>query len=193
MVSQASYNLSQFSDGIWYFFVSFNSGSAWSPPVMEKFMLDRTPPEPFVISRVDTNQADIQPVFAWSANDDTSGVDHDEVKIGNGDWFNASTIQSGSSSYSFRRSRRPARGRSPSVRLTGREVYRRVARFWHLPLFALNTPVSQDRLFCGLSALFSEWGWAIAASLSFSFSLPTGSSTICSLEEALKRTEKIRG
>jgi len=34
LVSQTNYDLSKFSDGIWYFFVSFNSGNAWSPPAV---------------------------------------------------------------------------------------------------------------------------------------------------------------
>ena len=165
-VSQASYNLSQFSDGIWYFFVSFESGSAWSPPAMEKFMLDRTPPEPFVISRVDTNQADSQPIFAWSANDNTSGIDHYAVKIGDGDWFNASTIQNGSSSYILP-PQSPTGVRTLTVRAFDKAGNYTDASltFSVLPLTALSMPCEKTAFFCGFSAIFSQWGWAIVGML----------------------------
>jgi Sec-independent protein translocase protein TatA len=166
MISQTSYDLSNFADGVWYFFVSFESGSAWSSPVMEKLMLDRTPPEPFIISRVDTNQADKQPIFAWSANDDMSGIDHYEVKIGNGDWFNASAIQNGSSSYILP-PQAPIGVRTLTVRAFDKAGNYTDAslNFSVLPLTALSAPCEKSAFFCGLSGIFSEWGWAIAGIL----------------------------
>ena len=163
MVSQTSYDLSNFADGAWYFFVSFESGSAWSPPAMEKFMLDRTPPEPFVISRVDTNQADIQPIFAWSANDDTSGIDHYEVKIGNGDWFNASTIQNGSSSYVLP-PQSPTGARTLTVRAFDRAGNYTDASL-SFSVLGVNAACGDSSFMCGFSAFFSRWGWAIAGLL----------------------------
>jgi hypothetical protein len=161
MISQASYNLSQFSDGIWYFFVSFNNGSAWSPPAVMKLMLDRTPPQPFVISRVDTNQADIQPVFAWAATDDTSGIDHYEVQIGNGDWFQASSIANGSSSYIL-----PPQSPTGARLLTVR-AFDKAGNYTDAALdfsvLAPGTACGGSPFACGSAAFFSKWGWAIVA------------------------------
>ena len=160
-ISQASYNLSQFSDGIWYFFVSFNNGSAWSPPTVMKLMLDRTPPEPFVISRVDTDQADTQPIFAWAANDETSGIDHYEVQVGNGDWFDASTIQNGSSSYELS-PQSPIGARTLTVR-----AFDKAGNYTDASLtfsvLAPGTACGGSPFACASAAFFSRWGWAIVA------------------------------
>jgi hypothetical protein len=156
MVSQASYDLSQFSDGIWYFFVSFNSGSAWSPPAVVRLMLDRTPPEPFLISRVDTNQADIQPVFAWTANDDTSGIDHYEVQIGDGDWFNASTIQNGTSSYMLP-PQSPTTGRTLTVRAFDKAGNYTDATT-NFTVLAPPVVCTAGKFSCAVSAFFARWG-----------------------------------
>lgn len=54
--------------------------------------VDTTPPNPFSITEVTIDPSDPQPVFTWSANDPKSGIAYYSVKIGNGAWFNASTI-----------------------------------------------------------------------------------------------------
>lgn len=160
-ISQASYNLSQFSDGIWYFFVSFNNGSAWSPPTVMRIMLDRTPPQPFVISRVDTNQADIQPLFEWLANDVTAGVDHYEVKIGNGDWFNASSIANGSSSYILP-PQSPTAERTLTVRAFDKAGNYTDASL-NFSVLSPGTACGNSAFVCGSAAFFSRWGWVIVA------------------------------
>lgn len=160
LVSQTTYDLSSFEDGRWYFFVSFNSGSAWSPPTVMEIMLDRTPPEPFVITREDTNLADPQPVFAWAANDDTSGIDHYEVKIGNGDWFDASTIQNGSSSYML-----PPQSPTNSRTLTVR-AYDKAGNFTDattdFTVLPPAVPCEAGAFPCAVSAFFARWGALIS-------------------------------
>lgn len=155
-VSQATYDLSQLSDGVWYFFVSFNNGSAWSPPAVEKIMIDRTPPDPFVISRVDTTLTDTQPIFAWAANDEVSGIDHYEVKIGGGDWFQASTIQNGSSSYMLP-PQSPTRMRTLTVR-----AFDRAGNYTDASLnFSVLAPpafCNGSGLSCAVSIFFAQWG-----------------------------------
>jgi hypothetical protein len=54
--------------------------------------VDTTPPNPFAITEVTTDPSDPQPIFTWSATDQESGISDYLVKIGNGDWFPASTI-----------------------------------------------------------------------------------------------------
>lgn len=156
LVSQASYDLSNFADGPWYFSVSFSNGSAWSPPSTMEFLLDRTPPQPFILTRVDTNLADPQPVFAWAANDAASGIDHYEVKIGDGDWFDASAIQNGSSSYML-----PPQSPTPSRTLTVR-AYDRAGNFTDattdFTVLAPATPCNATDISCAVSLFFAQWG-----------------------------------
>ncbi len=116
LVSQTAYDLTTFDDGQWYFFVSFESGRTWSAPAVKPMWLDRTPPDPFVIVREDTNLMDSQPVFQWVATDKTSGIAYYEVKIGDGDWFNASSIEDGTSSEYTLPSQFPAASRTLTVR-----------------------------------------------------------------------------
>jgi hypothetical protein len=172
LVSQASYDLSNFPDGTWYFFVSFNNGSAWSPPAVQEIMLDRTPPEPFVISREDINENDTQPVFAWAATDQTSGIDHYDVKIGNGDWFPASTIQNGSSSYMLP-PQSPASSRTLTVR-----AFDKAGNYTDSSItFTVTAPVvlcSTNNLSCKISLFFAQWGSAITAILTFLLLLMAG-------------------
>jgi hypothetical protein len=74
-----------------------SAGSAASPaPTVSA--PDTTPPAPFVISSVldsestTTDPTDPQPIFAWSTTDPLSGIAKYMVKIGDGDWFDASAI-----------------------------------------------------------------------------------------------------
>lgn len=93
-----TYSLVGDSDGPWYFFVNYESGGDWSAAAMAPVLIDRTPPESFVIVREDTNLLDPQPVFEWAATDKTSGIAGYQVKIGDGDWFNAASIADASTS-----------------------------------------------------------------------------------------------
>lgn len=156
LVSQASYDLSNFADGPWYFSISFSNGDTWSPPSTMEFLLDRTPPQPFILTRVDTNLADPQPVFAWTANDAASGIDHYEVKIGDGDWFDASTIQNGSSSYMLP-PQSPALARTLTVR-----AYDKAGNFTDattdFTVLAPAVPCSANDISCAISLFFAQWG-----------------------------------
>lgn len=160
MVSQASYNLSQFSDGVWYFFVSFNSGSAWSPPAVVRLMLDRSPPAPFIISRIDTNQTDPRPLFAWAANDVTSGIDHYEVKIGDGDWFDSSVIQNGSSSYLLPL-QSPAIWRTLTVRAFDKAGNYADATT-NFTVIGPAVGCTAGNFSCAVSSFFAQWGALIS-------------------------------
>jgi len=160
LISQTSYDLSNFADGVWYFFVSFESGNSWSPPVAESFMLDRTPPDLFVIAREDPSMSDTQPVFTWVATDQTSGIDHYEVKIGDGDWFNPASLQNGSSSYVLP-PQSPTGGRSLTVRAfdkAGNHTDASIA----FRVLAPGAPC-MNLIFssCVFSEFFAEWGWLV--------------------------------
>ncbi len=161
LVSQATYDLSNLSDGAWHFFVSFNNGSAWSPPASEELLLDRTPPQPFIITREDTNQTDNQPVFAWVANDAASGIDHYEVKIGDGDWFDASTIQNGSSSYILP-PQSPTNARTLTVRAFDKAGNYTDATT-NFTVLAPAVLCKGNGFSCSISLFFAQWGALISS------------------------------
>ncbi|HUC01601.1 MAG TPA: hypothetical protein VMA75_01720 [Candidatus Paceibacterota bacterium] len=161
LVSQASYDLSNFADGPWYFYVSFNNGSAWSPPSVKEFLLDRTPPDPFIISREGADQPDSRPVFQWVASDAASGIDHYEVKIGDGDWFDASTIQAGSSTYVLPL-QSPASARTLTVRAFDKAGNHTDAT---VDFSVPGVPCNGGAFFCRLPVFFSQWGWVIVGIL----------------------------
>ncbi len=106
VISQAKYDLKLFDDGILYFSARFsakggsasdgkNSGENWGPAAVKYFHLDRTPPESFRIISEDGDSTNERPVFNWNANDKTSGIAYYQIKIGEGDWFNANIIEEG--------------------------------------------------------------------------------------------------
>lgn len=93
IVSDITYDVKNFKDGAYYFFISFKSGNDWGPVSTKTLHLDRTPPEPFAITRQDKSATSTRPVFYWTATDKTSGVTRYQAKIGDGDWFDPRTIE----------------------------------------------------------------------------------------------------
>jgi len=155
LVSQASYDLTQVSDGVWYFFLSFESGGSWSAPAVKEFDLDRTPPNPFVIVREDGggDLTDTRPAFQWAATDQTSGVADYQVKIGDGNWFDASTIQQGSSYVLPLQSL--TNGRTLTVRAFDRAGNTRDASL----TFQVLAPCEGNIELCSFSRFAVQWGW----------------------------------
>jgi hypothetical protein len=95
--TSASYDLSSVNDGTWYFLISSETNGLWLPVVVRTLRLDRTPPEPFTITRTDSDPADTQLTFTWATVDALSGLSHYEIKIGDGDWIDPENLQQGSS------------------------------------------------------------------------------------------------
>jgi hypothetical protein len=57
---------------------------------------DTTPPDPFAVTEIPASISDPtnpHPIFTWSTTDASSGIDKYLVKIGDGDWFDASSIR----------------------------------------------------------------------------------------------------
>src|SRR5258708_4246617 len=96
-VTSASYDLTQFSDGIWYFYLATESEGAWTSVSRVSFQLDNTPPKPFTIIQKNDNLAitNPSPVFQWDATDKASGIAYYQARIGDGDWFDPLTIIQG--------------------------------------------------------------------------------------------------
>ena len=95
--TSASYDLSSLNDGVWHFLISSETNGIWSPVVVKQFGLDRKPPDPFTITRTDSDPADTQLTFTWTTTDSLSGLSHYEAKIGDGDWFDPEGLRQGSS------------------------------------------------------------------------------------------------
>lgn len=84
--------ISDIDDGIWYLHGQFDNGPIGS----YKFQVDTKPPADFTISRSDTNDdTNPQPELLFETTDETSGVDHYEVKVGDNDWFSVAASLAG--------------------------------------------------------------------------------------------------
>lgn len=99
LVSEAAYDLRTFANGKLYFSARFKKSNYWGPEAVRYFRLDRTPPEPFDVIRVDKIPSNTHPVFSWDAEDKISGVAYEQIKIGEGDWFNPGIIKNGDGNY----------------------------------------------------------------------------------------------
>ena len=95
--TSASYGLASLKDGVWYFLISSETNGIWSPVAKKTIRLDRTPPEPFAITRTDSDPADTQMTFTWATTDLSSGLSRYEIKIGDGSWIDPANLQRGSS------------------------------------------------------------------------------------------------
>jgi hypothetical protein len=90
----SSKNYSEVEDGVWYFHIRFQNKDGWGEISRFKIQIDTKPPYPFEI-KVD-NEGDStnpQPILYFQAKDDTSGINHYEIKIGQGEVFSLLEVQ----------------------------------------------------------------------------------------------------
>ena len=154
-VSQAPYDLRQLKDGTWYFSVHFKKGGDWGPAVSRALLLDRTSPEPFSIIRESSDLTVKQPVFKWGANDETSGIAYYEIKIGEGDWFDASGIEKDSAYVLPPQS--PARSRTLLVR-----AYDNAGNFKDSSIkFDVIPKTGWQAWWYKFLIFLNEWGWLL--------------------------------
>ena len=159
-VSQVTYDLSQYNDGTWYFYAAFESGGIWSPASLFAFHLDRTPPEPFLLQKNDgVALLSASPVFRWVATDKTSGVSHYEVKIGDGDWFDATTIAKGGTLYELP-FQSPTAARTLTVRAYDKAGNYRGASL----IFSVDGSTCNHGFLlpCFLGDIGEQWSWVFA-------------------------------
>jgi len=84
------------SEGSHYFHIRFINNVGAGPILHYRFMVDLTPPRPFNINFVDGDTSpNPRPRLLFSTIDDLSGLDHYEMKIGDGDWFDPKDIFEG--------------------------------------------------------------------------------------------------
>ncbi len=80
--------ITNFTDGIWYFHVQLRNASGWGEISHFRFQIDTQPPEPFAIKFIDgTKTENPQPAVIFDTTDSLSGVDYYKIKIGEGDFF----------------------------------------------------------------------------------------------------------
>lgn len=82
-----SAKFNDFKDGTNYFHLKFNASGTWGPVAHYRFNIDSRVPKEFEILRLDNDLENPRPRISFETNDETSGIDHYELKIGNGDWF----------------------------------------------------------------------------------------------------------
>lgn len=88
LLSNVSYDVSKFADGIWYFHLRYHTSAGWGPVSRRAVRMDFTPPEVPILSRVDEDDpTSPRPVFGWKSKDAASGIAQYQMKIGEGDWF----------------------------------------------------------------------------------------------------------
>jgi hypothetical protein len=93
MLSSVSYDLTAYREGMWYFYAKFHGANGWGPTALRQVRIDFSPPESFSVTEQSSGDStDPQPVFSWATTDAMSGIKKYLVKIGDGDWFDASTI-----------------------------------------------------------------------------------------------------
>jgi len=96
-ISQGVFNSKAFErieDGVWYFHIKLQNDRGWGNTTHFKIQIDSLPPYPFEI--IIDNEGDPTnpfPFLYFEAKDDTSGISHYEIKIGEGDIFNLIEVQ----------------------------------------------------------------------------------------------------
>ncbi len=81
-------------DGVWYFHIKLKDKNGWGEMAHTKAQIDTNPPDGFEIT-VDNegDTANPQPFLYFQAEDNVSGINHYEIKIGEGDVFTLVEVQ----------------------------------------------------------------------------------------------------
>ncbi len=83
--------LEKIDDGVWYFHAQFKNAKGWGAVSTFRFQIDTKPPEPFSIQIIDGKEVSTpRPTILFNTTDSLSGIDHYNIKIGEGD-FNTLT------------------------------------------------------------------------------------------------------
>src|SRR3989338_2167366 len=81
-------------DGVWYFHVQFRNPRGWGTAEDYRVQIDTIPPESFIIQFPDGRETfETEPRIGFSTTDSLSGIDRYEVKIGEGNFFNAEGLK----------------------------------------------------------------------------------------------------
>lgn len=84
-----SKNVESLNDGVWYFHTQFRNATGWGEITHFRFQVDTQKPTVFNITEVMRNDQTLSKVqFLFDAQDETSGINHYEIKIDNDEAFN---------------------------------------------------------------------------------------------------------
>jgi hypothetical protein len=79
-------SLEDVPDGVYYFHAQFRTSAGWGTPHHFRFRIDTMDPDPFKIIFPKGNRSEIpDPAISFRASDSLSGIDHYDIKIGNGE------------------------------------------------------------------------------------------------------------
>ncbi len=164
-VTKISYDTTRLTDGIWYFYASYESGGVWAPVTSRVLHLDRTPPDPFVITLKDQDGTFSRPAFQWAAIDKTSGIAYYQAKIGDGDWFNPAILANKNSLYTL-----PVQSPTSRRLLTVR-AYDYAGNFREAS-FAFNVAETNNGCLAGgplcfVQYVFGQWNWPLVLAILF--------------------------
>ncbi len=87
--ADTSFSRGNVADGVWYLHVRARYDGGWSSPAHYAFRIDGTPPEPFQITLTHDTETDRTATLDFAATDATSGIDHYEVKVDDGEFYTA--------------------------------------------------------------------------------------------------------
>lgn len=96
------------TDGVWYLSIRGNGASGWSGTTHYKVQIDTNPPNPFQPVTDPVGESSVRPTISFSTTDALSGIDHYEVKLDNGAFFQSSNpyrpdrISSGEHTFTIR-------------------------------------------------------------------------------------------
>lgn len=83
-----SKSFSSVKDGIWYFHIKFKNEAGWGDITRFRVQIDATAPNPFEIkSDNEGDSTNPRPLLYFKAEDEASGINHYDVKIGDGEVF----------------------------------------------------------------------------------------------------------
>lgn len=71
------------ADGVWYFYAQFRNEFGWGEVAKRKVQIDTVPPDEFTVSLATVGEGE-PPKFAFKSADALSGLDHYDLKIGDG-------------------------------------------------------------------------------------------------------------
>jgi len=84
----SSKEITDLTDGVWYFHLQFRNAKGWGPVSHYRFQVDTTPPEPMTLKILDGQETtNPRPTVVFDTTDQPSGIDHYNIRIGDGDFF----------------------------------------------------------------------------------------------------------
>ena len=125
---QKSKTYTGLKDGVWYFHVRVQGSNGWSPTTNFRIQIDTTPPLTFTPEADPKENAASPPIIAFVAKDETSGVDHYEIRIDNTSWvvvsapYKMARISSGEHLVEIKAVDKAGNERIGSVKVTVKEI-----------------------------------------------------------------------